>query len=45
MVSSADTEHDTRSHRETYGGFTVLMKWGTILSFITGMIVIFIIAN
>ena len=45
MVSTAETDRDTRSHRETYGGFTVLMKWGTLLSFIVAMIVIFIIGN
>ena len=45
MVSNADSDREIRRHSETYGGFAALMKWGTILSFIAAMIVIFIIAN
>jgi hypothetical protein len=45
MVSNADSDREIRTHRETYGGFAALMKWGTILSFIAAMIVVFIIAN
>ncbi|MGE0178903.1 MAG: aa3-type cytochrome c oxidase subunit IV [Sphingomonas sp.] len=45
MVSSADAEREVRTHRDTYGLFTGLMKWGTILSFVAAMIVVFIIAN
>jgi len=45
MVSTTDVERESRSHIETYGGFTALMKWGTILSFVAAMIVVFIIAN
>lgn len=45
MVATGDAEQEIRTHRETYGGFTALLKWGTILAFITTFIVIFIIAN
>ena len=45
MVSNADIDREIRTHAETYGGFAALMKWGTIVSFIVAMIVIFIIAN
>jgi hypothetical protein len=45
MVSTTDSDREIRAHRETYAGFSALMKWGTILSFIAGMIVVFIIAN
>jgi hypothetical protein len=45
MAATGDPEREMRAHRDTYGFFTGLMKWGTILSFIVGMLVIFIIAN
>ena len=34
-----------RAHESSYARFTFMMKWGTILSLITGLIVILIIAN
>jgi len=45
MAATGDPEREIRAHSETYGFFTGLMKWGTILSFIAAMIVVFIIAN
>lgn len=45
MAATGDAEREVARHHETYGGFTALMKWGTILSFIAAMIVVFIIAN
>lgn len=36
---------ELRAHENTYEFFTGLMKWGTILSFLLGAIVVFIIAN
>jgi len=45
MAATGDPEREARVHREVYGGFTALMKWGTILSFVVAMLVIFIIAN
>ena len=45
MAADADTGNDVRAHEETYGFFTGLMKWGTIVSAIVAMIVVFIIAT
>lgn len=39
------SDGDLKAHEQTYSGFTALMKWGTILSFIVGFIVILIIAR
>lgn len=36
---------DLKAHEQTYSGFTSLLKWGAIASFIVGLIVIFIISN
>lgn len=36
---------EIKAHEQTYSGFTTLLKWGTILSFIVAMIVVFIIAG
>ena len=36
---------DLKAHERSYGRFIFMMKWGTILSLITGFIVIFIISN
>ena len=40
-----EAERAVRSHRNSYGLFTGLMKWGAILSFIVAMIVVFIISS
>ncbi|MGQ0661677.1 aa3-type cytochrome c oxidase subunit IV [Sphingosinicella sp.] len=45
MAATGDAEREVARHRDTYGFFTGLMKWGTILSFVAAMIVVFIIAN
>ena len=45
MAAPGDTQKEMRAHEGTYSLFTGLMKWGTILSVITAVIVIFIIAN
>ena len=36
---------EIRAHQTSYHRFTAMMKWGTILSLITGLIVILIIAK
>ena len=36
---------DLKAHERSYGRFIFMMKWGTILSLITGFIVILIIAK
>ena len=43
MAAEGDVDRMTRSHRNTYHFFTGLMKWGTIISAITAIIVIIII--
>ncbi len=35
---------DYKQHNGTFSGFLTLMKWGTILSALTGLLVIFLIA-
>ncbi len=45
MAATGDAEREIARHQDTYGFFTGLMKWGTILSFLVGMMVVFIIAN
>lgn len=36
---------DLNAHEQTYSGFTALMKWGAVATFIVGMIVILIISR
>jgi hypothetical protein len=36
--------NDMKAANETYGGFTVLVKWGTIISAIAAAIVIWLVA-
>ena len=43
MAADLDLEKETISHRKGYLGFVSLMKWGTIVSAVTALIVIFII--
>ena len=45
MAATGDAEREVRTHANTYHFFTGLMKWGTILSFVVAMLVVFIIAN
>ena len=35
---------DYKAHNNTYSGFLSLLKWGTILSALTGLLVVFLIA-
>lgn len=44
-MAADETERAVRSHRNSYGLFTGIMKWGAIISFVSAMIVIFIISN
>lgn len=39
-----ESGNDMKAARETYGGFTTLIKWGTIISAVTAIIVIALIA-
>ena len=44
-MAADEAERAVRSHRNSYERFTGLMKWGAIVSFVTALIVIFIISN
>lgn len=35
---------DYKAHNQTYSGFLSLFKWGTILTALTGILVVFLIA-
>jgi Bacterial aa3 type cytochrome c oxidase subunit IV len=43
MAADGDAGKDLRAHESSYARFTFMMKWGTILAAITGMIVIWVI--
>lgn len=45
MAADADATKDMKAHEKSYARFTFMMKWGTILAFLTGFIVILIIAK
>jgi hypothetical protein len=44
-MAADEAERAVRSHRHSYERFTGMMKWGTIISAVTALIVIFIISN
>jgi uncharacterized integral membrane protein len=44
-MAADEAERAVRSHRNSYGLFTGLMKWGAIISLLTALLVIFIIRN
>lgn len=44
MAAEGEIDREVRRHESSYGLFVGLMKWGTILSVITAVIVIFVIA-
>jgi hypothetical protein len=37
-------ERMVREHRSGYEGFVALMKWGAIVSFVTAIVVMFVIS-
>lgn len=45
MATDADARKELKAHERSYDRFIAMMKWGTILSLITGAIVIYIISN
>ena len=45
MAAPGEAQKEMRAHEGTYSLFTGMMKWGAILSVITALVVIFIIAN
>ena len=44
MAAEGEIEREVRRHHNSYGLFVALMKWGAIISAITALLVIFIIA-
>ena len=45
MAANTHGDGDFQAHERSYSSFAGMMKWGTILSFITAAIVVLIIAN
>lgn len=45
MAADGEATKEMRAHESSYGRFTLMMKWGTILSLIVGFLVILIISN
>jgi hypothetical protein len=43
MAAEGELDKEVSVHRKGYEGFLFLMKWGTIISVITGFIVILLI--
>lgn len=43
MAAEGEMEKEVVTHRKGYEGFLFLMKWGTIVSLVTGLIVILLI--
>ncbi len=44
-MAADESERAVRSHVNSYGMFVGLMKWGAIISFVTALLVIFIISG
>jgi hypothetical protein len=44
-MATDEATKEIRTHQGSYRRFLFMMKWGTILSLITGLIVILIISN
>jgi hypothetical protein len=43
MAAEGEIEKEIITHRKGYEGFIFLMKWGAIVSIVTGLIVILLI--
>jgi hypothetical protein len=43
-MKNMESGNDMKAAKETYGGFTALIKWGTIISAVTAAIVVLLIA-
>jgi hypothetical protein len=43
MAAEGEIEKDAVAHRKGYESFLFLMKWGAIISIVTGLIVILLI--
>ena len=45
MAAQGELDREDMVHRKGYERFLVLMKWGTIISAVLGIIVVFVIAE
>ena len=45
MAAEGNSPTEFKAHERDYAKFTAMIKWGTILSFILGAIVVLIIAS
>ena len=45
MAVEGEVRHEVEAHERGYSLFTAMMKWGTIISFITAAIVVLLIAT
>lgn len=45
MAIEGDTPTDMNAHSKSYSLFSAIMKYGAIISFITAMVIVLIIAN
>ena len=45
MAADREMKTDFKAHEKSYAQFAWMMKWGTIVSFIVGAIVVWIIAS
>jgi hypothetical protein len=44
MAAEREVQTDSQAHVRDYSRFISLMKWGTIVSFLVGALVVFLIA-
>jgi hypothetical protein len=44
MAGNQGTDMDYKAHEGTYSGFLGLLKWGTIVSAVAALIVVFLIS-
>lgn len=45
MAAQGESDTEMRTHWKGYEGFIFLMKWGAIVSVVTGLIVILLISE
>ena len=45
MADTGDNSTDLQAHEQTWCGFTALMKWATVASFVIAAFVVFLLAS
>ena len=45
MAVEGETQGEMQAHEKSYSLFSMLMKWGAVLSFIVAMIVVLILGS